>query len=59
MLLMAVTKSLNGKATVNSFSDYLLHCLSKAEIKFSSVFPFANASAIIEHMLEAGDGLSF
>jgi hypothetical protein len=54
MFLMAVTKSLNGKATINSFFDHLPRCLSKAEIMFRSGFPFANALVIIERVLEAG-----
>lgn len=54
MLLTALTKFLNGRATSSSFGDHFPLLLSKAEIRFMSGFPFAKAFATIEHMLEAG-----
>jgi hypothetical protein len=53
MLSTAVLKALKGNAIMSSFGDHLLPCLSKAEMKLISGFPFAKVFVIVEHMLLA------
>ena len=53
MLSTAALKSLKGNAIMSSFGDHLLPCLSKAEMKLISGFPFAKVFVIVEHMLLA------
>ena len=54
MLSTAAEKSLKGKVTMSSFGDHVPLRLSKTDMRFTSGFPFANAYAIVEHMLVTG-----